>query len=248
MGGRSWAARRFDDLAMASFPWLARAWGLRFETGTAPRLADEGRAVLREVWSRVGVVVPPEAAAYGARYDDATVWIIARHRGRPVGVMGLVDVSRASIALELGRRVLPSDLDPARTREIARLAILPAWRGGAQIVMVGLLREMLRWSLDHGVVHLIGGAAPALFGVYARFNPTARLLDAPADPEPEPAERAAYFAPIRAVEKGRGVLFSFLVRGALPWDVFSRFLRSLAPSQAADLRPDLRTDEPRSTP
>lgn len=217
-------AKLFDALAMKTFPWVAGLAGYRFRVGTDQQLRDDGRAVARAAWAAQGVTPSVDATHVGARYDEATTWIVAYHRGVPVGVMGLLDMRHGSIALDLSRRDPPPELDLATTREICRLAILPGHRRRGKLVMVGLLREMLAWSVDNRVERLFSGSTEALFRIYRRYNPTARLLDPPPSTSPEDPEKARYFSSYRAWG-GMGVLYTFDVAGASPWDVFSRFLR-----------------------
>jgi hypothetical protein len=220
---RALHARAFDALAMATFPWVARLAGYTFAVGKTPRLRTDAQAVLHDVWRPKGVITPDDVAWVGERFLLGGTWVLAYHRGAPVGVMGLFDPREVSPNLEYNRKRLPQHLDVARTREIARLAVAPAHRGGAQWVMVGLLREMLRWSQAGGVALLLTSATPALFRVYRHFNPTARQVDAPDVVEPEPEPFTRYFRSPRAVT-GAQVLFTFEVAGARPWDVFARFL------------------------
>lgn len=213
----------FDALAMGVWPWVARALGLTYRVGRSPELLADARAVHRAVSGPLGLLPPADVAWVGQRYDDATTWIVAYRGGRPVGVMGLLDVGIASIALDVERRELPRELDPARTREITRLAILPEARGGIQAVMVGLLREMLAWSKAQGVERLLVGSSASLYEVYRRYNPTVRRIDPPPAPPEDPAV-TRYFEALRACVAGRGMLYVFDVDGASPWSVFSRFL------------------------
>lgn len=138
--------RLFDRAAMGFYPFVARAFGYTFRVGTGQELLQDGRRVLRAVWSEKVALPPPEVASYGERYDRATTWIVAYHRRQPVGVMGLLDMRIASMSLDYKGRLVPPDLDLSTTREIGRLGILREHRGGAQLVMVGLLREMLAWA------------------------------------------------------------------------------------------------------
>ena len=219
------AVRLFDAAAMGLYPFVARALGYRFRTGNDHDLVRDAHAVHGVVWSEKGMAPPPGAASVAARYDRAvSTWIVAYHRGVPVGTMALLDLRRASVTLEIARKLPPPDLDLDTTREIARLAILRAHRGGAQTVMIGLLREMLAWSVANDIAMLFSGALPTLFEVYRRFNPTARIVEPADDHAPEDPTLARYFENIRA-EAARGIHFTFEVAGASPWNVFSRFLR-----------------------
>jgi hypothetical protein len=222
---RTIVARLFDRAALAAYPWIARVFGYTFRIGTGVAIEDDARGVLSTVWRAKGVSPAPEVAWYADKYDRATTWIVAYHGGRPVGVMGLLDMRIASMALDYGGQKAPSELPLDLTREIGRLGILPKYRGGARMVMIGLLREMLVWAQANGVVHLFSGSTLALYRVYRRYNATARLVAAPADPVPNPA-RDQYFAPLRAYG-GEGVVYTFQVAGATPFPVFTRTLAGL---------------------
>lgn len=232
---KSALTRLFDRAAMGLMPLVARAFGYTFRVGADEALARDARGVLRAVWSAKGVHPPADVAWYGERYDAATTWIVAYHGGHAIAVMGLLDMRIASMALDYGNRLAPSGLALDTTREIGRLAILPEHRGGARVVMVGLLIEMLAWSLAHGIETLFAGSVPSLYRVYQRYNPTARLVYTPLAPS-EPLVKARYFAPLRAYG-GKDVVYTFSVAGATPSSVLTRCLAAL-------LTP---SDEPRRT-
>lgn len=218
-----WAAA-FDHLAMTLWPAVARVFGYRFAVGCEATLMADGHRVLAEVWSRAGFAPADDGGSTRRRHDEAVlVWILCYRGSKPVGVMALLDPRIASPALEYGNDRAPASIDLGRTAEIARLAILKEHRGGAQSVMVGLLREMLRWSKVSGYTHLLAGARRGLFDIYARYNPSARLLPVVPAGE-EAADRALWYGPLRAWA-GEGVVFTFSVAGASPWNVFYRFLR-----------------------
>jgi hypothetical protein len=91
--------------------------------------------------------------------------------------------------------------------------------------MIGLLREMLAWSKANRIERLFAGSVGRLYEVFARFNPSARLVDAPPDLEAEDPVRSEYFAKIRAYGKTSGsVTYTFEVAGASPWLVVSEFV------------------------
>src|SRR5688572_22924457 len=103
----SWAVRLFDTTAMTSYPLIARLLGYTFQVGRSDALRQDARAVLREVWSKLGVSPPATLAQIGERYERASTWIVAYHQGRPVGAKALLDVRVASIALDVMQRRLP---------------------------------------------------------------------------------------------------------------------------------------------
>jgi hypothetical protein len=235
--GKPMLVRLFDATAMACYPALARLIGYTFRVGTSDELKRDGKSVLAAVWGANGLTPPADVASFGEKYDPGTNWIVAYRRGRPVGVMGLLDMRTASVALDYVNCRPPFHLDLNRTLEICRLAILPTFRGGAQTIMVGLLREMLHWSKANGIEKLFSGSTEKLFQVYRRFNPTARLITAPPASAEDPVQ-TRYYAGLREYG-GAGVIYTFDVEGASPWNVFSRFLtgglKTRAPANACGL-------------
>lgn len=227
---RSWAVKFFDEAAMGSYPHIARLLGYTFRVGYSEELLRDARTVLQEVWSAAGITFPQELAWVGEQYDKASVWIVAYHRGKPVGVKGLIDTRRASLALDVMQRQMLPELEGRRVREIARLAILPSHRGGQQTIMVGLLREMLHFCKKEGAEYLLAGSDRRLFRVYQRYNPTACEIHPPHNPKLHP-DVVRYFESVRT-HSPDPVLYTFRVDGASPWSVFQRFLtRRLRPGK-----------------
>lgn len=214
----------FDATAMGSYPAVAALAGYTFRVGVGPRLEEDGKSVHASVWGARPEVLPPaDVRDFGERYDRGTTWIVCYRGEKPVGVMGLLDMRIGSIALDIHNCLPPPNLDLRTTREICRLAILPEHRGGAQLVMVGLLREMLAWSKANGIVKLFSGSTERLYRVYSRFNPSARLVDPPPAPCEDPIQ-SRYYERLRSYAGTSGVLYTFDVDAASPWSVFSRFL------------------------
>jgi hypothetical protein len=220
-----------DDASSSTFFRLAALGGYRFRTGTDPALVRDAKAVHHESWRDKKVSPPDDANAWGARYDNATwSWIVAYRRGRPVGTVALLDMRRASIALDYERRDPPLGLDLAVTRELARLAIVPTVRGRhGQVVMIGLLFMMRRHCLRGGVTGLFAGSTPALFQVYRRFNPSARLVQAHLRPTEDPIQ-TRYFEPLRRYG-GKGCLYTFDIAAGSPPLLFARMVRDLVVAQ-----------------
>jgi hypothetical protein len=216
-----------DETSSSALLGLAALSGYRFRTGTDAALVRDAKAVHRESWRDKNVSIPVDARAWGAHYDDATwSWIVAYRRGRPVGTMALLDMRRASIALDYERRELPRGLDLAVTRECARLAIVPAARGRrGQLVLIGLLLAMRRLCLRSGVSGLFAGSTPALFQVYRRFNRSARLVRAPLRATEDPVQ-TRYFEPLRRYG-GRGCLYTFDIAAGSPPVVVARMVRDI---------------------
>jgi hypothetical protein len=226
--------RAFDRMAMATFPLVARQLGYTFRTGRDAALEADAKAVFTAVYAPEGGLPPAELVAFGQRYDDAATWIVAYYRGKPIGVKALLDVRVASVALDVTETQLPPHWNAEQVREISRLAILRSHRGGRGVVMVGLLREMLHAARSEAVTTLLAGADRKLFHVYARYNPTARIVHFPLV-APKPLARA-YFHHARS-HSPDPVLFAFDVAGASPWAIFQRFLtgqlRRKAPAAVA---------------
>lgn len=225
--------RLFDATAMGLIPVVTSLLGYRFRVGTDARLRQDAHAVLAGVWAEEGAQAPAALAWVGERYEPAVqAWIVAYHRGRPVGVMAMCDPRVASLGLDCWQRRPPTGADLTHTREIARLGILAPYRGRGQTVMIGLLREMLAWSQRHGVQELLVASAAGLVASYRRFNPTARLLDWPQVEDEDPV-LTAYFAPVRQWGR-RGAVYTFQVSGASPWATASTWVRGRLAARRAD--------------
>ncbi|MEW5849952.1 MAG: hypothetical protein AB2A00_14245 [Myxococcota bacterium] len=218
-------ARAFDALAMGTFPLVATVLGYRVRVGATPELRADARDVLAQVWRAEGVSPSEDARWVEERYDAATTWVVVSHRGRPVGVVGVLDMRIACLSLDFEMRVPPPGMDLATTREVARLAILPSHQRGDQLVLVALLHQVLTLCRRAGVRTLMGGSTRNLFELYRRFNPAAQIIHPPAKTH-EPPELTQYFAPLRAYSAGRGVLFTFDLGAASPWHVFSRLVKN----------------------
>jgi hypothetical protein len=177
------------------------------------------------VWGAKGVHPHADVASYGERYDRATTWIVCYRRERPVGVLGVVDMRVASMALDYGRRIAPLSLRLDRTRELGRLAILPEHRGGAQLVLVGMFVQMYRLVQALGTTTLFAGSIPALYRVYRRFCPSLRLVSTAVAPSEDPVQ-ARYLAPLRAYG-GEDVVYAVEVAALSPWNVISRCVACL---------------------
>jgi hypothetical protein len=150
---------------------------------------------------------------------------VAYHRGRAVGVLGVVDMRIASMALDYGCRIAPLSLRLDRTREMGRLAILPEHRGGAQLVMVGLLHRAYLYLQALGIVLCFSGSIPALYEAYRRFAPTLRLVRTAVAPSEDPV-RTRFFAPLRAYG-GEDVVYTVPVAELSPFSVILRCISCL---------------------
>ncbi len=166
--GQPWWGR----LAMALLRPGLWAIGYTFRSGRGREFERDAAAVLDASWTST-----PEPAEVHRMYLQTATWVLAYRRGQPVGCMGLYDVREISFTLNyLGAR-WPQGLQPARYRDLARLAIVPSARGGASVVMLGLLHEMVARCRSEGATHILAISVPSLFGVFARFNPSARPIE-----------------------------------------------------------------------
>lgn len=129
----------------------------------------------------------------------------------------------ASIALDYEGRVAPAGLDLATTREIGRLAIHESYRGRGQMVMAGLLLQMVAWCQRNEIRMLFSGSTKKLFEVYRRFNPSARLITSPRTILEDPLH-TRYFENLRRYG-GESCIYTFEVAGASPVAVATKSLK-----------------------
>jgi hypothetical protein len=93
--------RGFDAFAMSAYPHVARGFGYTFRVGDASQLGYDAKRVLHDVWAPLGIDIPDEVAWVGERFMNTATWIVAYHRARPVGVMGLFDRCTIGFAFRL---------------------------------------------------------------------------------------------------------------------------------------------------
>ena len=198
--------RWWGRAAMALLPRALSLLGYTFRAGRGPEHVADAEAVLDAVWS-----APSAESAAHRSYLEAPTWILGYRHGQPIACMGLYDVRERSFSLNhLGARP-PRGMDPATYRDLSRLAIVPSARGGARVVMLGLLHGMARWCRDQGVTHILAISVPSLFPVFERYNPSARRVTLEPAAEPLPRSTQAYHDRI-AAKVGPVVSYTFDLR------------------------------------
>src|SRR5687768_16198309 len=101
-------SRLFDRLALGLFaPW-ARLQGYRFVVAATPEQVADARRVKGDVYAPLGIAPVPDLAEWSQKYDAAAQPFVAYYRGRAVGTLSLLDVSRASLLFD----VIPPALPP----------------------------------------------------------------------------------------------------------------------------------------
>ena len=213
--GQRWWAR----VAMAVLPLAVHPLGYSFRVGRGPAFSRDARHVLQAVWS-----APPDDLALHRRYLESPTWVLGYRHGRPIACMGLYDVRELSFSLNHLQAAPPHGVDPATYRDLSRLAIVRSARGGAQIVMLGLLREMVLWCQAHGVTHILSISVPKLFPVFKRYNPSAKLITLDPAPIPPSDDVRAYHDRI-AARVGPVISYTFDLNG---FDALGVMLRTFA--------------------
>lgn len=211
--GQPWWGR----LAMATLPSCLRALGYTFRSGRGPAFWRDAGAVLDAVWTS-----PVQDADVHRRYLEAPTWVVGYRQGRPIACMGLYDVRELSFALNHLRAEPLLGRDPASYRDLSRLAIVPSVRGGARVVMLGLLHEMVVRCRREGADHILSISVPSLFGVFERFNPSARQVTLQPAILPPPEPYRAYHERI-ADHVGPVIAYTFDLNG---FDALSVILRT----------------------
>lgn len=213
--------KAIGKLALFLFPLIARFFGYTFKTGTQTALVTDALRVLQTVHATKGGLPPKDLQHLRIRYDQASTWIVAYQQKRPVGVIALLDIRTASIALDLAERTLPEDWNEEKTREIGRLAIVLSHRG-RPLVMAGIIREVLKQVQRLKIDTLLAHADYNLYRIYAGYTPSIRVLDLPTTEVS--ADTRRYFHYLRA-SSSAPVLFAFDVNNDPPCDVFRRYWR-----------------------
>jgi hypothetical protein len=225
---RSAWTHAFDRLALASFaPW-ARLQGYRFVLAATPQQMADARRVKGDVYGEMGIAPVAELAEWGQKYDAAAQSFVAYHRGRAVGTLSLLDISRASLLFDVVPVTLPPGVDRARVWEMGRLCIVPASRGRSNIVMTGLLREMCLFSDRRGIRHWVAMSTRVVYRLAHHFNPSARVLSPDPTTLPDPTALRYVASYLKAIG-GHPIVYIMDADGFSPWAVFSRHLRSWRP-------------------
>lgn len=201
--GQHWWGR----VAMALFPWTVRPLGYSFRAGRGPAFSRDAQHILKAVWS-----APLDDVELHRRYLESPTWVLGYRHGRPIACMGLYDVRELSFTLNHLRAAPPRGMDPATYRDLSRLAIVRSARGGAQIVMLGLLREMALWCQANGVTHILSISVPELFSVFKRYNPSGKPITLDPAPVPPSDDVRAYHDRI-AARVGPVISYTFALNG-----------------------------------
>lgn len=209
--------RWWGRLAMSLFPPAVRLLGYTFRTGHGPAFSSDARAVLEAVWS-----APAEYAGPHRQYVESPTWMIGYRHGKPIACMALYDVRELSFSLNHLQAAPLRGVDPASYRDLSRLAIVPAARGGSQLVMIGLLREMALWCWAQGVTQILSISVPSLFPVFERYNPSAKQVTLEPASTPVPEVIQSYHDRI-AARVGPVISYTFDLDG---FDALSVMLRA----------------------
>ena len=209
--------RWWERLALALFPPAVRLLGYTFRSGQGPTFSSDARHVLDAVWS-----APADAAGPHRHYIESPTWLIGYRHGKPVACMALYDVREVSFSLNHLRAAPLRGVDPATYRDLSRLAIVPSARGGSQLVMIGLLREMALWCWARGVTTILSISVPSLFPIFERYNSSAKPITLEPASAPLPEAVQAYHDRI-AARVGPVISYTFDLDG---FDALSVMLRA----------------------
>lgn len=210
--GQRWWGRA----ALTLFPLALRPLGYTFRVGQSPTLSDDARRVLEAVGG-------PDDSEPHRRYLESAAWVVGYRHGAPIACMGLYDTRVLSFTLNHIRSAPPHGMDPATYRDLSRLAIVPAERGGSHFVMLALLCKMSVWCQENGITHLLTISVPALFAVYQRYNPSAEQITLEPAAAPPSEEVQAYHDRI-AARIGPVISYTFDMNG---FDALGSMLRAI---------------------
>lgn len=165
-----------DRLFRGALVAVSRLAGVRIRVARSAAERADAEAVAAAVLGERRGRVPPSLRSIGARYDAMATTLVAYDEGRPVGTMTLYLPTDSSRTVESAPLRLPDGIEPRDVVDIGRLAVLPSHRGGARLVLLGLLGAAQRFSERAGRRWWVGMTSPKLVEVFRRLNPTARPL------------------------------------------------------------------------
>ncbi len=209
-----------DRLCLLALAAAQRVRGVRIDRVESPADVRDAAQVLDAVFGP-RPAPPPELAHIEARYAAMAVTFIARVRGRPVGTLTLYVPQTSSRTVESVAVDLPDGLRPVDVIDIGRLAILPAHRGGARLVLLGLLAAADAFSRRIARTWWIGVSRPPLVAAFRRLNPTTRPLPLAAVDARAP-EVMRYWAHYRGADPAAREPFIISTGGTRPSRVVTR--------------------------
>ena len=125
--------------------------------------------------------IPAELQGIAESYARGAAVFVARHRGRPVGILTLFQpTSRCRTTDAMGVR-LPDGVALSEVLDIGQLAVTREHRGGARFAILSLLAAVQRHTQLVGRTYWIGATSPGLVSMFRSMNPSLVTLEA--DPE-----------------------------------------------------------------
>ena len=181
----------------------------------------EAEAVVQAVMGDRRANIPRSVRHIERRYARMAVTFVARHRGRPVGTLTLYAPTTHSRTVQSAALELPEGVRPWQVLDIGRLAVLPEYRGGARLALLGLLAAAQRFSERAGRTYWVGMTSPGLVRAFRALNPTLRLLEPAAEDRRSPL-LVRYWVAYRAGSNTTLVPFILASAGASPYRLLSR--------------------------
>lgn len=218
------------DLAPRALTWgdrlfrrglgvLNRVLGIRVVWARDAHAQMHADAVARTVLGERRV--PPDLRHIDARYGRMAVTLVAYHRRTPVGTLTLYLPGSSSRTLESAPLRLPAGVRPWQMVDIGRLAVLPEHRGGARLVLLGLLAVAQRFTEQAGRTYWVGMTHPSLLRVFEALNPTVRPLETTVD-DRRPDALVRYWRSYRRGVSPAPAPFILVANGASPRTLLTR--------------------------
>lgn len=212
---------RLDCAFRGALERIARLRRYRIEREIAPD-AQTLSAYLLAIRERPLPSIPPELQHIDEHYRNNAIVFVARHRGRPCGLLTLYTPRGQSRTLQSMGAALPPGVELDEVLDIGQLVIAPEHRGGSRLTMLSLLAAAQHHSDRVGRRYWVGATAEGLLRVFRQLNPSLVELDVGAV-ERSP-EQARYWAAYRRDSSAQLRAFILQPNVGSPSKVLSRHL------------------------
>lgn len=149
-----------DKLALRIFDLITEVKGFSFQKVSSAREINDANAVYNEE----AFSFPEELRETISGYKKGTIYFVAYHYDKPVGMVRLADPQVVNRPYEL----YGVDVE-GEHYEIQSLVVKKGYREGTQFVMLGLFRAMYGYSVKHGIYSWSSCGARSVYLTVRRF-------------------------------------------------------------------------------
>lgn len=205
--------RLLNKVAITIFTWATRAKGYSFRQVNSVKEYEDANNIFDEE----GYELPEMFMKEMDMYKKDTIKFIAYYKNEPIGTVGLANPRIVNRPYEL------HGVDEEGTHfEIQSLVVRKEYRDGSQLVMLGLFKEMYRFSVKNQISSWISFGMRNLYLTIRRYNKEIRLVDICEENNKQPLTMYLYD------NKIFDTCFTLEVASFAPWNIFKMFVKQRA--------------------